>query len=377
MHTVSAEQVVAVEVELDRLTKRFGTAAAVVGLSLAVGRGEFFTLLGPSGCGKTTTLRIVAGLVEPDEGHVRFDGKDVTRWPPWDRNLGMVFQNYALWPHMTVFDNVAFGLVERRVPRDEVRRRVAEALEKVGLAGMEDRVPSQLSGGQQQRVALARALVVRPGLLLLDEPFSNLDAKLRVQMRAELARLQRELGITTLYVTHDQEEALVLSDRVAVLDAGRLVQAGTPRELYERPKDVFVADFLGGANLLPGVVLRRGHGEAEVQVGDARLVVAAEADVAHEQPVWLSVRPEHLELSPGPALPGSLSGTVRATDYLGWTLQAEVTLADGRRVQVRGLDPATPLRPGQEVSLRVKAGRTRVFPRGPYSRSAGLPATEP
>ena len=203
MRTVSAEQVLAVEVELDRLTKRFGTAAAVLGLSLAVGRGEFFTLLGPSGCGKTTTLRIVAGLVEPDEGRVLFDGKDVTRWPPWDRNLGMVFQNYALWPHMTVFDNVAFGLVERRVPRDEVRRRVAEALEKVGLAGMEGRFPSQLSGGQQQRVALARALVVRPRLLLLDEPFSNLDAKLRVQTRAELARLQRELGTTTLYVTHD------------------------------------------------------------------------------------------------------------------------------------------------------------------------------
>lgn len=169
----------------------------------------------------------------------------------------------------------------------------------------------------------------------------------------------------------------MLSDRVAVLNAGRLVQAGTPRELYERPKDVFVADFLGGANLLPGVVLRRGHGEAEVQVGNARLVVAAEADVAPEQPVWLSVRPEHLEVSPGPALSGSLSGTVRATDYLGWTLQAEVALPDGRRVQVRGLDPATPLRPGEEVSLRVKADRARVFPRGPYSGSPGLPATEP
>jgi len=365
VQAVSTEQVLAVEVELDRLTKRFGTSAAVAGLSLAVERGEFFTLLGPSGCGKTTTLRIVAGLVEPDEGRVLFDGKDVTRLPPWDLNLGMVFQNYALWPHMTVFDNVAFGLVERRVPRDEVRRRVAEALEKVGLAGMEGRYPSQLSGGQQQRVALARALVVRPGLLLLDEPFSNLDAKLRVQMRAELARLQRELGITTLYVTHDQEEALVLSDRIAVLDAGRLVQAGTPRELYERPKDVFVADFLGGANLLPGVVVRGGHGEAEVQVGEVRLVGAAETDLAPGQPVWVSVRPEHLELRPRPGVPGSLSGTVRATDYLGWTLQAEVLLAQGRRVQVRGLDPGTPLRPGQEVSLQVKAGRARVFPRNP------------
>jgi iron(III) transport system ATP-binding protein len=350
-----------VEVELDRLTKRFGVTAAVRELSLSVGRGEFFTLLGPSGCGKTTTLRIVAGLVEPDEGRVLFDGRDVTRLPPWDRNLGMVFQNYALWPHMTVFDNVAFGLVERRVARDEVRRRVREALEKVGLAGLEGRFPSQLSGGQQQRVALARALVVRPGLLLLDEPFSNLDAKLRVQMRAELARLQRELGITTLYVTHDQEEALVLSDRIAVLDSGRLVQAGTPRELYENPRDVFVADFLGGANLLPAVVVRRGHAEAEVEVAGARLVVPA-ADTDPEVPgVWLSVRPEHLELSS--ASPGALRGTVRATDYLGWTLQAEVVLPDGTRVQVRGLDPATPLEPGQEVFLRIRADRARVFPR--------------
>ncbi len=361
METVSTERVLAVEVELDRLTKRFGATAAVYGLSLSVGRGEFCTLLGPSGCGKTTTLRIVAGLVEPDDGRVLFDGKDVTRLPPWDRNLGMVFQNYALWPHMTVFDNVAFGLVERRVPKAEVRRRVAEALDKVGLTGMEGRFPSQLSGGQQQRVALARALVVRPGLLLLDEPFSNLDAKLRVQMRAELARLQRDLGITTLYVTHDQEEALVLSDRIAVLDSGRLVQAGTPRELYENPRDVFVADFLGGANLLPGMVVRRGAAEVEVQAGEARVAAPVEGEAAPGQPVWLSVRPEHLELSVGDA--GDLRGTVLATDYLGWTLQAEVALADGTRLQVRGLDPSTPLRPGQTVGLRVRSGRARVFPR--------------
>lgn len=362
METVAEERVVAVEVELDRLTKRFGATAAVHGLSLSVGRGEFFTLLGPSGCGKTTTLRIVAGLVEPDEGRVLFDGRDVTRLPPWDRNLGMVFQNYALWPHMTVFDNVAFGLVERRVPRGEVRRRVAEVLEKVGLAGMEGRFPSQLSGGQQQRVALARALVVRPGLLLLDEPFSNLDAKLRVQMRGELARLQRELGITTLYVTHDQEEALVLSDRMAVLDSGRLVQAGTPRELYENPRDVFVADFLGGANLLPAVVVRRGSGEAEVEVAGGRLSVPLEAEAAPGEPVWLSVRPEHLELA-AQGRPGALRGTVQSTDYLGWTLQAEVVLADGTRVQVRGLDPGAPLRPGQAVVLQLRSDRARVFPR--------------
>lgn len=359
----TAQRTLAVEVELDRLTKRFGTTAAVHGLSLSVGQGEFFTLLGPSGCGKTTTLRIVAGLVEPDDGRVLFDGKDVTRLPPWDRNLGMVFQNYALWPHMTVFDNVAFGLVERRVPGFEIRRRVSEVLEKVGLAGLEGRFPWQLSGGQQQRVALARALVVQPGLLLLDEPFSNLDAKLRVQMRSELARLQREVGITTLYVTHDQEEALVLSDRIAVLEGGRLVQAGTPRELYENPKDVFVADFLGGANLLPAVVVRRGGEEAEVRVGDVRVTATAVGDLSSDQAVWISVRPEHVELRPGPGLPGDLEGIVRATDYLGWTLQAEVALQDGTRLQVRGLDPSTPVQAGQRVSLRLKPGRVRVFPR--------------
>ena len=356
-----AERVLAVEVELDRLTKHFGITAAVRGLSLSVGRGEFFTLLGPSGCGKTTTLRIVAGLVEPDEGRVLFDGKDVTRMPPWDRNLGMVFQNYALWPHMTVFDNVAFGLVERKGPGSEVRRRVREALEKVGLAGMEGRFPSQLSGGQQQRVALARALVVRPGLLLLDEPFSNLDAKLRVQMRSELSRLQRELGITTLYVTHDQEEALVLSDRIAVLDSGRLVQAGSPRELYEDPKEVFVADFLGGANLLPAVVVRAGTGEVEVELSGRRLGVPTDAELATGQAVWLSVRPEHVEVTSDSS--GELRATVQATDYLGWTLQAELVLEDGTCLQVRGLDPSAPLRPGQTVGLRIRPERARVFPR--------------
>jgi ABC-type Fe3+/spermidine/putrescine transport system ATPase subunit len=351
----------AVSVELDRIGKRFGNAQAVRDLSLAVERGEFFTLLGPSGCGKSTTLRIVAGLLDPDEGAVRFDSRDVTRLPPWERHLGMVFQNYALWPHMTVFDNVAFGLVERRVPGPEVRRRVAEALEKVGLAGMEGRFPSQLSGGQQQRVALARALVVRPRLLLLDEPFSNLDAKLRVQMRAELARLQRELGITTLYVTHDQEEALVLSDRIALLESGRLVQAGSPRELYERPREPFVADFLGGANLLDGVVRRAGSGEAEIQVAGTTVTLPVDGPLAPGARVWVSVRPEHLRLS-GDAGTGALSGVVRATDYLGWTLQAEVELHDGARVQVRGLDPAVGLQPGERVVLRLDPQRVRVFP---------------
>lgn len=351
----------AVSVELERIGKRFANTPAVRELSLAVARGELFTLLGPSGCGKSTTLRIVAGLLEPDEGRVYFDRRDVTRLPPWERHLGMVFQNYALWPHMTVFENVAFGLVERRVPAPEVRRRVGEALEMVGLAGMEARFPSQLSGGQQQRVALARALVVRPRLLLLDEPFSNLDAKLRVQMRAELARLQRELRITTLYVTHDQEEALVLSDRMALLHSGRLVQVGSPRELYERPAEPFVADFLGGANLLEGVVARVGSGEAEVQVAGVRVALPLETPLDPGARVLVSVRPEHLRIS-SDGDPAALAGVVRVTNYLGWTMQAEVELHGGTRVQVRGLDPAVGLQPGERVLLRLDPQRVRVFP---------------
>ncbi|MDR7554780.1 MAG: ABC transporter ATP-binding protein [Armatimonadota bacterium] len=350
----------AVEVELRGLSKRFRDHAAVVNLSLHVRRGEFFTLLGPSGCGKTTTLRMIAGLVDPDAGEILFDGRPVTRTPPWRRNIGMVFQHYALWPHMTVFENVAFGLIERGVPRREVVRRVEDALALVGLAGAGARLPSQLSGGQQQRVALARAVVVRPALLLLDEPLSNLDARLRVQMRAELVRLQRQLGITTIYVTHDQEEALMLSSRIAVMSQGRLVQLGTPQDVYERPADPFVADFLGGANFLPGVV-REAGGETVVVdlegLGRLRAAAARNPGVTAGARVVVCLRPEALTLA-SPAAAGTdntLAGTLRLRTYLGWLAACEVELPTGAVLRVHSANPRAALgfTEGAPVAVRV------------------------
>jgi spermidine/putrescine ABC transporter ATP-binding subunit len=359
----------AVEVELRALSKRFRDHAAVVDLSLQVRRGEFFTLLGPSGCGKTTTLRMIAGLVEPDAGEILFDGHPVTRTPPWRRNIGMVFQNYALWPHMTVFENVAFGLVERGTPRREVARQVEDALALVGLSGVGGRLPSQLSGGQQQRVALARAVVVRPALLLLDEPLSNLDARLRVQMRAELVRLQRQLGITTIYVTHDQEEALMLSTRIAVMARGRLVQLGTPQEVYERPADPFVADFLGGANFLPGVVRETVGATLAVDLpGLGRLHAAAARNpgVAAGARVVVSLRPEALTLA-HPVAAGAddaLVGTLRLRTYLGWLAACEVELPTGAVLRVHSANPRATLgfAEGAPVAVRVAPEDVLLLP---------------
>jgi putative spermidine/putrescine transport system ATP-binding protein len=234
---------------LDKLTLAYGGQVAVPGLDLAMAEGELLALLGPSGCGKTTIMRAIAGLLAPQGGSIRLGGQDITRVPANRREVGLVFQSYALFPHLSVFENVAFGLRLRRVGSDELRRRVLEAIAMVGLAGFEQRLPRELSGGQQQRVALARSVVVRPRLLLLDEPLSNLDARLRLEMRSELQRLQRELGVTMMYVTHDQVEALALADRVVVMRAGRIAQQGTPAEIYERPVSAFVAQFVGIENL--------------------------------------------------------------------------------------------------------------------------------
>jgi len=243
-----------VAVRLLKVTKRFKDVVAVDKVTINIRHGEFFTFLGPSGCGKTTTLRLIAGLEYPDQGRIFFNDEDVTELPPYRRNTGMVFQNYALWPHMTVFDNIAYGLKIRGLPKKEIRDRVCRVLELIKLKGLEHRYPTQLSGGQQQRVALARALVIEPQVLLLDEPLSNLDAKLRIEMREEIKRLQRQLGITTIYVTHDQEEAMVISDRIAVMNEGKVMQVGTPEELYKRPKNLFVATFLGRCTVIEGVV---------------------------------------------------------------------------------------------------------------------------
>ena len=239
-------------VEIRGISKSFDKVEALRGIDLDIRSGELFSILGPSGCGKTTLLRIIAGLEVPDRGRIFFDGEDVTEKKPFERNAAMVFQNYALWPHMSVYENIAFGLRARKVPEHEIRRRVREVIELVRLEGLEDRLPLQLSGGQQQRVALARALVVEPRVLLLDEPLSNLDASLRIEMREEIKRIQRALGITTIYVTHDQGEALGISDRIAVMRAGEIIQVGEPEELYYNPKNVFVARFLGRGNVLYG-----------------------------------------------------------------------------------------------------------------------------
>ena len=276
-----------VSVELREIEKRWEDFALRVE-RLKARNGEFLTLLGPSGCGKTTTLRIIAGLEKPDSGEVLFDGKAVNDLPPYERNIGIVFQDYALFPHMTVFKNVAFGLEMRRVPRGEIERRVKRALELVNLEGLENRYPEQLSGGQQQRVALARALVVEPEVLLLDEPLSNLDAKIRERLRSEIKRIQRELGITAIYVTHDQEEAMAISDRIAVMNFGRVEQVGKPLELYYRPKTEFVARFLGTSNIL----------ELEAENGVARLG-SIQFRVGIEGKVRIFFRPESVKIREG------------------------------------------------------------------------------
>jgi len=303
-------------IELESVRKAFGgPAAAVDGVSLAIAEGEFFSLLGPSGCGKTTTLRMIAGFVAPDEGRVLLHGEDVTTVPPNRRPVNMVFQQYALFPHMTVYDNVAFGLKMAHVPRAEHRERVADILRVVALEGYERRRPRQLSGGQQQRVALARALVNRPAALLLDEPLGALDVKLRRHMQLELKRIQHELGTTFVYVTHDQEEALAMSDRIAVMSDGRVEQLGTPREIYEHPASAFVADFVGTVNV----------------IGD------------------VSVRPERIRiLRDG----GRLDGVVADVVYLGVYRQFHVDTAAGRVVSVRLADePLDHVQPGSAVSL--------------------------
>jgi spermidine/putrescine ABC transporter ATP-binding subunit len=327
-----------IAVRLEAITKRFDRVVAVHSLSLEVFRGEFLSLLGPSGCGKTTTLRMIAGFVEPDTGSITIMGEEMTDRPPYKRNLGMVFQSYALFPHMTVFDNVAFGLKMRGmrgIPREE---RVKQALGLVQLSEMSQRYPRQLSGGQQQRVALARALVIEPYVLLLDEPLSNLDAKLRKSMQKELRDLQQRLGITAIYVTHDQEEAMTLSDRIVVMNQGRIMQIGTPTEIYRQPANDFVANFIGNINLLRGRLKQWNgrwyfHTDRGVSVPlPSALVSAQEATM-----VDLAIRPEMLQLCPDNQNqldePGIVARVVRVV-YTGALTSYEVELAAGQRLLV-------------------------------------------
>jgi putative spermidine/putrescine transport system ATP-binding protein len=332
-------------VTLVDLTKRYGATLALDGVSLGVTPGEFFTLLGPSGCGKTTTLRSVAGFVTPDAGEVAINGRSVTRVPPHLRRVGMVFQHYALFPHRTVAQNVGFGLRMQRMEREEIARLVAEALALVQLPGHGARYPGQLSGGEQQRVALARALVTRPAVLLLDEPLGALDKKLRDHMKIELKRLQREVGVTTIYVTHDQEEALTMSDRIAVMRRGRVEQIASPRALYEAPATAFVAGFIGNINLLSG----RAAGSDKVDCGSATLAVTGAAPAGAA--VAVALRPERIRLEPTSALDTVLTMTVAHVVYQGETVRYILKSDAGLELQVLELGEVR-----FSAGARVRAG---------------------
>lgn len=315
-----------IAVEARSVVKCFGDTVALGGVSIRVEPGELFFLLGPSGCGKTTLLRCLAGFAQPDEGAIHFGEEEVTRLAPHKRNTGMMFQSYALWPHMTVAQNVAFGLEQRKVPKEEREERVQQALEAVRMGDYGSRKPNQLSGGQQQRVALARALVVRPACLLLDEPLSNLDAKLRLEMRQEIRRVCKEFSLTTIYVTHDQKEALSVADRMAVLDQGHVLQVGTPSEVYRRPANRFVADFIGESNFIPGKVRDAGGGFAlvETAMGNWRGVTTGEDDPAEGSDVILCIRPECLRLDPIEPEENGCPVVLGETVYYGETAQRVV-----------------------------------------------------
>ena len=370
-----------IDVRLDRITKRFHEVLAVDDLSLEIERGEFFSMLGPSGCGKTTTLRMIGGFEEASAGTIYLGDTDVTGLPPFKRDVNTVFQNYALFPHLTVFENVAFGLRRRKVADSEIGTQVRAMLELVELPGYETRKPSQLSGGQQQRVALARALINHPKVLLLDEPLGALDLKLRKQMQIELKRIQTEVGITFIYVTHDQEEAMTMSDRIAVMRAGKIEQLGNPEQLYERPMTAFVAGFLGVSNLLEGEVVGRDGELVTVRMPDGALLRAPGDGVASSGPVRIGVRPEKLRVdarAEAGAADGlnALTGTVLDSSYLGVSTQYLVQ-TEGHRLTVyaQNIDTAGAgelLADGQRVVLTWKPQHTFVIS-GPAEHVAGDP----
>jgi putative spermidine/putrescine transport system ATP-binding protein len=340
-------------VELEGVSKAYGAHRAVHELSLAVASGESVALLGPSGCGKTTTLNMIAGFLAPDAGHIRIDGRAVDGVPPYRRNIGMVFQHYALFPHLTVADNLAFGLRMRKADKAEITRRVGSALELVHLDGLERRYPRELSGGQQQRVALARALVVEPAVLLLDEPLSNLDAKLRQAMREEIVELQQRLGITTIFVTHDQEEALAIARRIAVMDAGRVEQIGAPEAIYGHPRTEFVARFIGEANLLPGEVLGAEQGALRVRA-DMGSVLRAPVDAAFApgDRVLVMVRPEKIRVGLGSAgaEENRIEALVKSVSFLGAVTRCQLTVSAQQLTVTTGEPTGLPA-PGQRAVL--------------------------
>jgi len=356
-------------INLQNIVKRFGSLEAVSQVSLDIQDGELFTLLGPSGCGKTTILRLIGGFHEPDQGGISFGGRSVTGIPPYERNIGMVFQNYALWPHMTIFENVAYGLKIKKFSREKIVSKVSHALSLVNLEGLEKRYPGQLSGGQQQRVALARALVLNPDVLLLDEPLSNLDAKIRLQVRAEIRKLQKELAITTVYVTHDQEEALTLSDRIAVINRGRLQQVGSPWDLYERPENAFVADFIGINNLIPGEVEGVGdmRGWATVRTQAGPFLCEADARLDAGDRCVICVRPETVfigEIEATQERVNGVGGAVSFASFTGNTIRYDVQIGSGItfRVDVQNPRDHKPYAMGDKVYVTFSAKTALAIP---------------
>jgi spermidine/putrescine transport system ATP-binding protein len=347
------------QVQLVDLVKRFAEVTAVDGINLEIAGGEFFSLLGPSGCGKTTTLRLIAGFEQPTEGSILLDGRDVAQTPPHKRNVNTVFQSYALFPFLTVEENISFGLRYKNVTKAEARQKTAEALALVRLEGLQKRRTRQLSGGQQQRVALARALVLNPAVLLLDEPLGALDAKLRKALQIELKALQEEVGITFIYVTHDQEEALTMSDRLAVMSNGRVEQVGSPADVYEEPSTAYVADFLGVSNMMSAL----GDGGGRVRLGDFQLMAAGGVSGARG-PIRLVIRPERVRLEEhGTAGGNRVPGMVERVLYVGSIIQVVVHLAHGETLQAwmqnRGGDP--PWQQGTPVSVHLPADAIRVL----------------
>jgi spermidine/putrescine transport system ATP-binding protein len=362
------------------LCKRFDDVTAVDGISVEIEAGEFLTLLGPSGCGKTTTLRMIAGFEPPTSGKIWLDGTDVAHWAPNRRNVNTVFQSYALFPFLNVAENVAFGMKYKSVPKSEMNTRVSEALELVQLSGYEKRRPNQLSGGQQQRVALARALVLKPSVLLLDEPLGALDAKIRKQLRVELKSLQEEVGITFVFVTHDQEEALSMSDRVGVMNAGRIEQIGTPEEVYENPATVFVADFLGVSNMMDADATP-GAGDCVVRVGEFNLHAGC-GEVGAQGPVKIVARPERIELRPHSGEGGRdncLPGMVERTVYVGSALQVMVRLATGALLQASITNTGAPVgwQHGTPVFAHIPPDALRVLADGPPPSEAPATGEQP
>jgi spermidine/putrescine transport system ATP-binding protein len=366
------------EVQLVDLVKRFTDVTAVAGINLDMPPGEFFSLLGPSGCGKTTTLRMIAGFERPDEGQILLDGVDMAQTPPHKRNVNTVFQNYALFPHLTVEENVGFGLRYKDIAKQDAKRRIGESLELVRLTGFEHRRPTQLSGGQQQRVALARALVLNPAVLLLDEPLGALDAKLRKVLQIELKALQEEVGITFVYVTHDQEEALTMSDRLAVMSNGRVEQVGPPKEVYEEPSTAYVADFLGVSNLMDATAHGPTDGGCRIRVGEFDLVAGqGEPDARGE--VKISIRPERVALEPtGTTGANRIPGMVERIVYVGAVMQVIVHLAPGETLQalVPNEGEGLPYQQGTAVAVHLPREALRVLPQGEVSEEGFVAAAQ-